>query len=218
MKKKIIPFYVVILLLLMMSNGVNAAYIGSGSSTEGLGSFAGDLSYDSNIGILELSLNNTSDLTNGGYITGVAFNNPGGIDGVVFSDPFFGLLASSPVSANPYGDFSFAISLGKNNWEGGGKPKDGIFAGDSKTFTFQFTGPGTGSLTDQSFINALSTGGIKDGQFMAVRFRGFVGGGSDKVAGTFSVAPVPEPGTLAFFCAGIGVLGLLRNRKPSVNK
>lgn len=190
----------------MMAGGVNATYIESGSSEWGLGSFTGDLLYDPTTGILNLTLENTSDPANEGYLTGVVLNNPGGIDGIVFSDSDFDLIED--VAASPYGTFDFGAALG-GNFLGGGNPKAGVGVGQSKTFEFAFTGPGIGGLTDQSFINAFSSGGSQGDQFMLTRFQGFADGGSDKVP----AAAIPEPATIALLFGGLGVLGFNRFRK-----
>ncbi len=196
---------------------------GSGS----YGSFAGSLNYSTNLGLglLTVSLTNTSSTANGGYITAFALNNPSnqissvtlltgsGLEDVLPNPPwwspdFFSIDVNNGVAASPYAPFDFGAALG-GSWLGGGSPNAGIAAGQTASFGFVFTGTNLNSLSSQSFVNALNEPG---GEFLAVRFRGFNNGASDKVTG--DVSAVPEPAHFAFLLvAGLGSALAMRKRR-----
>lgn len=189
----------------------------STGSTEGIGSFTGDFQYmsasDISASIL-LSLTNTSPAGNGGYITAVAFNNPGNLISSVLlpsSPANFSLIGGSgfnnSIDADPFGDFDIGAAS-TTAWLGGGSPTGGIPVGSTGSFTFSLTGTGLAGLTTQSFINELS---YNSGQanWLSVRLRGFDDDGSDKVPG----APIPEPGTIMLLGSGLmGVAAYGRKR------
>lgn len=190
-------------------------------STEGIGSFTGDFQYTSasntSASIL-LSLTNTSPAGNGGYITGVALNNPGNlISGVSFSSSLvtsnFNLIGGSSfnnsIDGNPFGDFDIGAAS-TNTWKDGGSPTGGIPIGSTELFTFSLTGTGLAGLTTQSFIDELSFNSPSgQANWLSVRLRGFDDDGSDKVPGT----PIPEPGTLMLLGSGLmGVAAYGRKR------
>ena len=113
-------------------------------------------------GSLVLSLTNTTPVY-GGYITGVAFNNPGdsitGVTSFTSSDLDFQLIGDpnfdGGVRASPYGDFDLGTALGEG-WLGAGSPVGGIAVGETATFTFNLAGDLAG-LTTNSFIMELSS-------------------------------------------------------------
>lgn len=184
---------------------------GGGNTSEGWGAFTGtmDWSYDgegSGSGSLSVTLNNTSPLANGGYLTGFAFNaSPTGLTMSLGSGPEL-WQGMSHVHASPFPHFDFGAAI-NGNWLGGGQPTEfGIAAGDSATFVLDFTG-------DDSLLSSLSTASFFDGSngiAFAARFRGFVNGQSDKVPGELIVTPVPVP--LAMAGIGLVGLGMLRRR------
>ena len=196
------------------------------NSTEGLGNFEAELTYDKDAATLTVQLTNTSSLNNGGYITAFAFNNPdGAITGVMLDQEpdSFDLLGKSKkdedfqntVSAPPFGDFDIGASTSKE-WLGGENPDKGIGVGNTGTFIFILTG--SAELTEQDFVDELSSGASPNygEQFFAVRFRGFNDDGSDKVSGMTEPSPIPEPSTmilLGFGVLGLAGYGILRKKK-----
>jgi hypothetical protein len=158
----------------------------------------------------------------GGYITGVAFNNPMQyITGVSFTDPHFDPLGSpgydNGINGMPLGHFDIGAGMG-GSWMGGGDPKPGIGVGQTKTFSFNLTGTNLSLLDENSFFNELSHEGSPEmgNQFIGIRFRGFENGGSDKVPGHPDPNQMPEPATVVLLGAGIMGLGawtMIRRRQ-----
>lgn len=198
----------------------------SGTSLNQLGSFVGSIDYAYNSGksgTLTLSITNTSPAANGGFITGMAFNAPLGIK-LDASSGFgnFGLMGkanSKTVSASPWGSYSWGIALG-GSWTGGGKPADGIGVGQTQTFVLMVTAPtpsAASALTSASFFTKNSP----SDPAMAVRLRGFVNSGSDKVPAEdwspVSLQPGSAPVTIplpgAALAGSVGLLGLLSRRR-----
>ena len=225
------PVFAVISFLIAVASA-QAGPITSVGGLNGLGSFDGTFTYvstDATKGTLNITLNNTSPLANGGYLTAFVFNNPGQrITGASLwsSDVDFQLLGapglSNGVNGAPYGRFDMGASTG-GSFEGGGNPSKGIAVGDSAEFAFHFTGSNMDGLTTHDFFAAFSTPpriGQGEQAFVA-RFRGFDCGDSDKVPGGMMPPVVtPEPGTLGISLAGLSGLFLLcrvRRTRPAVS-
>jgi MYXO-CTERM domain-containing protein len=204
--------------LLCLAGAANADVISfqsaNAESTDHLGSFVGTISYSqgpgANSGVVTLSITNTTTPeSEGGYITGIAFNfdseDPGAMLSLTSGPAHF--QAISDVSAPPFGVFDFGAALG-GSWVGGGNPHPGIELGATGTFVFEFTGSDADTRQASDFIFPSSSGsGGRDAIGMAVRFRGFANGGSDKVPG----APVPSQGAIGLM--GVGGIVLLRRRR-----
>jgi len=187
--------------------------ITGGSGLANLGHFDGSFTYtpsSSSSATLEIVLNNTTQLSVGGYLTAFVFNNPdhkitdaalssSNTNFKVLGDPSY----NGGISAPPFGNFDLGAST-SGQFLGGGSPNGGIPAGGSATFTFSLTGSGLDALTTASFLAALSSPESQDlaPAFFVARFRGFPNGGSDKVPGQSSggggggggVKMCPSPG------------------------
>jgi hypothetical protein len=222
-----IGFYLGVFVVLCGTAGAGRAEPISGSAgLSNLGSFTGDFTYtplNSNSATLDIVLNNTSVLANGGYLTAFVFNNPDhSITGGTLSssNSNFHLLGGSSysggISAPPFGKFDLGASI-TGQFLGGGSPKGGIPAGGSATFTYSLTGHGLDALNTASFFAARSSPESQDldPAYFVARFRGFKNGGSDKVpgqasgggGGTGGIESAPEPGTMTL--AGIGIASAL---------
>ncbi len=200
MSMSILRRWSVLALILLSLPSVGEAVLISGSGT--WGSFQGSMAFTCQIpsdeALLAVELTNTSPLSNGGYITGLAFNNPGyASTAVAFSDSAFELLGapnfSNGINASPLGYFDIGTALG-GSWQGGGDPHPGIGVGESRTFLFSLTGDDLCDLNVMRFINEHGQSGD---DFFAVRFRGFEDGNSDKVPADEVLVPV----TLSSFTA-----------------
>ena len=147
-------------------------------------------------------LTNTTLLANGGFITGLAVNPDPGATGLVFNSCTNAAFidCGSPVSAAPFGNFVAGAALG-GNWLGGGSPNAGIAIGASATFNFTISGSAAllGAMTAEDVFNE------EDDRALVVRFRGGVGGWSDKVRG----CAAPAPGAVAL----LGVAGMFGARR-----
>ena len=206
------------------------------------GLFTGSLSVTNQTttsAVITAQLTNTSPPSNGGYITGFAFNDPnvnskGNVNGVTSFAPSYSPAAgqaftliggpsySNTVSTSPYGYFDIGAAVG-GNWLGGGMPSDGLAVGQTGTFTFLVTGTGLNNLTAANMLAAMSSNGTAG---FVVRFRGFADGTSDKdIAGVVTPPPPPPPPPTAIpappglVLAGMGfgclLLGRLRSRRNS---
>jgi hypothetical protein len=196
---------------------------------DGTGFYAGTIDYQYTSGttasfVVTLT-NNTA--TGGHDLTGFAFNNPtgSGISSVSLTTVTgfanasnFANLATAPgktVDVQPFGMADFGAATG-GSWLGGGAP-NGLNPGQTGTFTFTLTGTASGlaSLTTQSFVDALTTGGGAPANFFVVRFRG--GTNSDKEGSIMS--PAPEPTSLVLMAlTSAGLLGgavFRRRSRPS---
>ena len=183
----------------------------SNPGIEGLGAFTGSMTWTylgGGAGTLGISLTNTSPSANGGFLTGFAFNTVNGV-GVTLTSGRAGFAGMTNVAASPFENFDFGAALG-GSWIGGGSPTPGIGVGVTDSFVFGVSGSSSllASLTDLSFFD------MSGGDGFAARFRGFAGGGSDKVTATPTPPQVvPLPQTLALATGGLLGLLLLRRRK-----
>jgi hypothetical protein len=170
------------------------------NSTSNLGNFAAALTYlatDDTSATLTIDITNTSAAANGGFLTALAFVNPGEvIDDVSVTSTLgsFDTLLGAPTIANgisvsPFGDLDIGVST-SDSWLGGGNPNAGLGVGEAASFTFTFgADSGLLGLTELSFLAADA-----DSEFpFLVRFHGFEDEGSDKVPSEI----VPETASLA---------------------
>ncbi|MGH7244207.1 MAG: hypothetical protein ACREJD_12405 [Phycisphaerales bacterium] len=164
------------------------------SKTGALGAVDGSMSYSfvsGSLGKLTISLTNISPVANGGKLTGFAFDivsaDPGATASL-FSKTNANFVGMTNVSASPYGTFDAGAALG-GNWLGGGSPNGGIAIGASATFVFNITASDASTRTASNF---LGTGDDS----LALRYRGFVDGGSDKLL-------VPSAAPLSLAACGI---------------
>ncbi len=169
----------------------------------GLGSYSGEINWTAPVmgsggpGTFVLTLTNTSAPSNGGYITGFAFNLVDGLtpDFVEDSTNLHGWQQLTNASAEPWGTFDTGAALG-GNWLGGGSPVGGVPVGETWEFTFMIYG-------DEAFLRELALEEFfhqTAGYEFAGRFRGFDDDDdSDKVP-----ANLPAPGAIAVLAlAGI---------------
>ncbi len=177
----------------------------TGNSTENLGNFEGFVQYDflgGSSGLLTVSLTNTSDVDNGGKITGFLFNmdSADAVATLASGTHPFTQCTGNGLNGQPFGNpFDAGAALG-GKFEGGGSPNKGVAVGDTGLFTFNINASDASSLSALSFMT-----GAFDFNFL-VRFRGFEDGGSDKVPAA------PAPGALALMGAAGLVAGGRRRR------
>lgn len=175
----------------------------SNTGIEGLGSFSGSTEWThvgGNVGVVVVTLTNTSAVENGGFLTGFAFNVAPQVK-MAYDEGRAGWDGVFEVSASPLGDFDHGAALG-GDWLGGGSPVLGIGVGQTFVFRFDVRGEESllATLTAHDFFDET------EGWGFAARFRGFADGGSDKVT-----ASLPSPGALALLA--LGSLGAFRRRR-----
>ena len=225
--------------LLCAAHASIAAPIG-GDGT--VGDFYGDFSYfvsnDSpDKAQVVMKLTNTSDPSNGGYLTAFAFNLPS-VEGVSVSNislitddgSAFSLIGEASgkkhgkhnqstdfdntIMAAPFGFYDVGASIARAKHPqpllGGGSPTSGIQPGDTEHFIFLLYGENLDLLTLDDFFNEMP--GCKHTcpkatPFLITRFKGFDNGCSDKLPGS----PVPVPATV--WLLGAGLIGLFSMKK-----
>ena len=187
------------------------------ASTSGLGTYEGKFTYDDDagggIGKLTVELTNTSPAANKGYITSFGFNINGNATAsnlTSTSSTFKKQITGA--GAPPFGIFEVAMTT-TGGFNGGGAASKGIGVGQTVTFMFDISGPDAGSLTAIDFATELSTGTQPSKSIpILARFRGFRGGGSDKVPGTHVV---PLPAGVWMGMSLLGGLGVIKARRKA---
>ena len=176
------------------------------NSTEGLGTFTGSVEYvfdsDADLGLLTITLTNTSDPDNGGFLTGFLYNivndDPDTSATLVSATHPYEQATDNGLSGQPFGDpFDAGAAIG-GAFLGGGDPNGGIAVGDTGIFGFEIMAFDAADLTALNFL----VGGPYEFNFI-VRFKGFDDGGSDKVP----AAIVPLPPALAW--GGFGLVAVM---------
>ncbi|MBN8599364.1 MAG: hypothetical protein J0L78_16960 [Planctomycetes bacterium] len=167
------------------------------------GAVSGSMDYtfvSGSLGKLTISLTNVSPAPNGGKLTGLAFDivsADANATASLFSKTNSNFVGMTNVSAAPFGTFDAGAALG-GNWLGGGSPNGGIAVGGSATFVFNITASDASTRTAANFLGSGDDS-------LALRFRGFVDGGSDKML-------VPSSGTLSLAAGGL-VFAARRRRR-----
>jgi hypothetical protein len=178
-------------------------------STEHSGAdFHGSLSFDDAANLLTVELTNTSPLAVGGFLTAFAFNAPEAATVSFASSTLAGFnhFLEGPNTA-PFLGFEYGMGVG-NNYNGGGKPADGLAVNATASWTFNVSG---GSFTALDFI---TPGSVYGETYFVTRFRGLANGGSDKLPGTdVLTAAIPEPSSYALMLAGLAMLAFMARRR-----
>ncbi len=158
------------------------------------------------MGQVVFTLTNTSAATLGGCLTGFVFNIDSTDSNASASLTLAGdadFLDTGSEAAQPFGTFDAGAALGAN-WSGGGNPSGGLAIGSMASFTFSVM------ASDASALSAMSFSDV------ALRFRGFANGGSDKLRlgddPELNVVPLPSSVLAGGAMLGLG-LGVRRLRK-----
>ena len=177
--------------------------VGSSASQTGA-TYSGTIAYEfvgGSVGELTITLTNDTSASVGGYITAMAFRFDSADTAAwtsLISSSVAGLTNTGTVNGAPFGTFSGGAGTG-GQFEGGGKPSNGIAPGASATFVWAIHASDAASMSDLSFANAITQPSL------VARFRGLADGGSDKVPATF----VPAPASVAL----VGFAGLAASRR-----
>lgn len=175
------------------SAGVSSATIASDGTTSKrhLASFTGNAVYDSDLGKLTITVNNTAGR---GYLTGLGFDAAGGgashyEDGDNAStrhdeDAFDQLRMKHGVAKlKPFGNYDAGAAL-DGKWNAG-RAKRGVGAGASHTFTFDVAGAPAGS----SVVDLLGDGPLA----LVGNFKGFKHGKRDAVGARLTLVSGTSP-------------------------
>jgi hypothetical protein len=124
------------------------------NSTEGIGDFDGTITYNptmGNMGQLLISLTNTSEAANGGFITAFVFNTGDAddpdVDYISGAANFQGIF---DVNGQPFGMGFVAGASTSDSFEGGGNPSAGLGVGDVGNFEFKITADNAAPSTSTS--------------------------------------------------------------------
>lgn len=165
-----------------------AVHVPSAPATDvgpGLASFDAWLQYTpltATTGQLNLTLTNTTNPSNRGYVTALALSNPGGVitnvqtqfidNGMqIIGWPGWlgGIDCSNALTNWGNADFGFSCA---NDWNTAGyllTPRAGLRNGQTGTFQMLLTGTGMLTLTEASFTGAKTSGTVP--RFLPVHFR-----------------------------------------------
>ena len=158
-------------------------------------------------GMLLVTIENTSDTENGGYVTAFGFNT---VDGLRLQyRPQDSSEGVSPhwrrarrADADPFGPLDFGLAL-FGQFRGHRDPAEGIATGMTRTFAFRVRGR-------QSLLEELTPFDFLDestGEAFVARYTGFDSGHSDLVN-----AALPAPGALPLLAMGLGAARRRRAR------
>jgi len=175
--------------------GITAVPVASDFSQHHLGQFDGTALYDSATGQLTLTIENTTSASNGGFLTGLAFD-AGGV-AAVYQDPDGGRKPNTNgfdelrnrrgiVHAGPFGVYHAGAGV-NGKWAGAGAATRGIAAGASESFVFDVTSANASTLTVANFF----TPG-KNGLEIVASFKKLSHHRIDRVGGIMSGAVTSE--------------------------